>query len=112
MAERIADLGPDDVVMVVGIRRIVGKLRRYLQALSSSGVRVLLITDPSARVTPAYAHWTITCPVETPHVFDSYSGVLAVIRLLAFETFSKAGKPGRQYLETIESRHEQLAEFE
>jgi len=112
VAERIADLGPEDVVFVVGIRRIVGKLTRYLEALSRRGVRVLLITDPSARVTPAYASWTITCPVETPHVFDSYSGVLAVIRLLAFETFRKSGKPGREYLERIETQHEVLAEFE
>ena len=112
VAERIADLGPDDVVIVVGIRRIVGKLRRYLEAMSDRGVRVLLITDPSARVTPVYARWTITCPVETPHVFDSYSGVLAVIRLLAFETFRKAAKAGREYLEKIETQHEVLAEFE
>lgn len=112
VAERIADLGPEDVVVVVGIRRIVGKLKRYLETLSDSGVRVLLLTDPSARVTPAYARWTITCPVDTPHVFDCYAGVLAVIRLLAYETFMKSGSSGRKYLENIEIRHERLGEFE
>ena len=39
-------------------------------------------------------------------------GVLAVIRLLAFETFRKAAKAGREYLEKIETQHEVLAEFE
>ncbi len=112
VAERIADLGPDDVVVVVGIRRIVGKLKRYLETLADSGVSVLLLTDPSARITPAYARWTITCPVDTPHVFDSYAGVLAVLRLLAYETFVKSGTSGRKYLENIEARHEQLGEFE
>ncbi len=112
VAERIADLGEGDVVLVVGVRRIVGILKRYLEAISNTGASVLLITDPSARGIPAIARWTITCPVENSHVFDSYSGVLAVLRLLAFETFEKIGKPGREYMQKIEERHEELAEFE
>lgn len=112
VAERIADLGPGDLVLVVGLRRIVGKLRRYLEAIHATGADVLLITDPSARVTPAYARWTITCPVENPYVFDSYAGVLAVLRLLAFESFQKLGKKGRAHLEAIEVHHEKLGEFE
>ena len=112
VAERIADLGDGDVVLVVGVRRIVGILKRYLEAISNTGASVLLITDPSARGIPAIARWTITCPVENSHVFDSYSGVLAVLRLLAYETFEKIGKPGREYMQKIEERHEELAEFE
>ncbi len=112
LAERIADLGPGDMVLVVGVRRIVGKLRRYLQAIHETGADVLLVTDPSARVTPAYARWTITCPVENPYVFDSYTGVMAVLRLLAFCTFEKLGKRGRAHLEAVELHHEKLAEFE
>ncbi|MHC4222102.1 MAG: hypothetical protein ACYST9_06740 [Planctomycetota bacterium] len=79
------------MVVVIGIRRIVSKIKRYLEVLRQNNVRILLITDPSARVAPAYAQWTIACPVENPHVFDSYTGVLAVIRLLAFEAFRKSG---------------------
>lgn len=112
VAERIADLNERDIVVVIGIRRIVGKIKRYLEGLRQNNVRILLITDPSARVAPAYAQWTISCPVENPHVFDSYTGVLAVIRLLAFEAFRKSGLKGRQYMEEIESRHETLEEFE
>jgi DNA-binding MurR/RpiR family transcriptional regulator len=112
VAERIADLGKGDVVLVVGVRRMVGILKRYMKAISKTGASVLLITDPSVREIPAFARWTITCPVENPHVFDSYAGVLAVIRLLAYETFRKAGKPGRDYMQQIEAQHEELAEFE
>jgi DNA-binding MurR/RpiR family transcriptional regulator len=112
VAERIADLGKGDVVLVVGVRRMVGILKRYMKAISKTGASVLLITDPSVREIPAFARWTITCPVENPHVFDSYAGVLAVIRLLAYETFRRAGKPGRDYMQKIEAQHEELAEFE
>ena len=112
VAERIADLGEGDVVLVVGVRRIVGILKRYLEAISNTGAAVLLIIDPSARGIPAFARWTIACPVENPHIFDSYAGVLAVLRLLAYETFDKTGKSGRDYMQQIEARHEELAEFE
>ena len=112
VAERIADLGKGDLVLVVGVRRVVGILERYLEAISNTGADVLLITDPSARVIPAFARWTITCPVENLHAFDCYGGVLAVIRLLVYETFHKTGNLGRQYMEKIEAWHDELAEFE
>lgn len=112
VAERIADLGPEDVVLVVAVRRIVGKLRRYIEALSGRGVRVPLITDPSARVLPAHARWTLVCPVENAFGLDTYAGVLAVIRLLAVEAFRKSGAAGRVYLKRIEAAHEVLGEFD
>ncbi len=112
VAERLAELGKGDLVVIVGMRRVVGKLRHYLEAIADTEADVLLLTDPSARHLPARARWTITCPVENPYVFDSYAGVLAVLRLLAFETFQKLGKPGRAYLQRVECHHERLGEFE
>ncbi len=112
VTERTCDLGPGDVVVVVGLRRIVGTLRRHIVALSERDAKILLITDPSARIVPAYARWTITCPVETPHIFDSYSGVQAILRLLAYTCFKKSGKQGREYMEKMETLHEMLGEFE
>ncbi len=112
VTERTSDLGAEDVVVIVGLRRIVGVLKRYMKAMHERDVRILLITDPSARVVPTYAHWTITCPVKTPHMFDSYSGVQAVLRLLAYESFRKSGKKGRRYMERMEVQHKDLGEFE
>lgn len=112
VAERIADLTEEDLVVVIGVRRIVGNLKRYLSALNKRGVKILLLTDPSARVAPKFATWTITCQVENEFVFDCYSGVLAVVRLLAYETFVKSGKAGREYLKDIEEQHSVLGEFE
>ncbi len=112
VTERTSDLGADDVVVIVGLRRIVGVLKRYMKAMYERDVRILLITDPSARVVPSYARWTIICPVETPHMFDSYSGVQAVLRLLAYESFRKSGKKGRHYMERMEAQHKDMGEFE
>lgn len=112
VAQSTSDLGPDDLVVVIGLRRIIGGLRRYMEALSNRNVPILLITDPSARVVPAYARWTITCPVETAHVFDSYSGVQAILRLLAYQSFNKLGSKAREHMEKIEAQHEEMGEFE
>jgi len=112
LAERIADLREGDLLVLVGVRRLVAKLRRYAEAARSGGADILLLTDPSARITPAYARWTITCAVENPHILDSYVGVMGVLRLLAVETMHKLGRDGRERLQRIEALHESLGEFD
>lgn len=111
IAERIADLGPEDVVVVVALRRILAPMRSYVEAVRQTGAKILLISDPSVRILPSIVDWSVICPVETPHVFDSYSGPMAVLRLLAFEAFKKSGTQGRAYLSRIEAGHELLHEL-
>lgn len=112
IAERIADLGKGDVVMVVAVRRLVGKIHRYIEAITNTGADVLLLTDSSSAGKIHHARWTIVCPVENPNVFDSYVGVLSVIRLLAYESFIKSGRKGQEYMVAIEHQHDVLSEFD
>jgi DNA-binding MurR/RpiR family transcriptional regulator len=112
ITESTADLTSEDVVLVVGLRRILSSLKNEMEALHDRGVPILLLTDPSARVVPAFARWTLTCPVESPYLFDSYSGVQSVLRVLAYKSFQKAGKRGRAYMEAIEARHAESGAFE
>lgn len=112
ITESTADLTSEDVVLVIGLRRILSSLKSEMEALHDRGVPILLLTDPSARVVPAFARWTLTCPVESPYLFDSYSGVQSVLRVLAYKSFHKAGKRGRAYMEAIEARHAESGAFE
>ena len=112
ITESTADLTSEDVVLVIGLRRRLTSLKSEMQALHHRGVPILLITDPSARVMPAFARWTLTCPVESPFLFDSYSGVLSVLRILTYKSFQKSGKQGRTYMEAIEARHAETGAFE
>lgn len=112
LAERIADLRADDVLVVVGMRRLVTRFDRYIEAASRTGAAILLVTDPSARGIPAFARWTVRCSVENPHVLDSYAGAIALLRLLAVETMNKLGRAGRARLQQVESLHASLAEFD
>jgi DNA-binding MurR/RpiR family transcriptional regulator len=112
LAERIADLRSGDLLVLVGVRRLVDKLRRYAEAAQKAGAEILLLTDPSARVLPAFARWTIKCQVANPHVLDSYAGVMGILRLLAVETMNKLGRGGREHLQRIENLHEILGDFD
>jgi len=112
ITESTADLTSEDVVLVIGLRRILSSLKSEMEALHDRGVPILLLTDPSARVVPAFARWTVTCPVESPYLFDSYSGVQSVLRILAYKSFQKSGKRGRAYMEAIEARHADTSAFE
>ena len=112
LAERIADLRAGDILVLVGVRRTVAKLQRYVEAVRAAGAQIVLVTDPSAREIPRYANWTITCAVENPHILDSYAGVIGILRLLAVETMQKLGRTGRARLQSIETLHESLEEFD
>ena len=112
ITESTADLTSEDVVLVIGVRRILSSLKSEMASLHDRGVPILLLTDPSARVVPAFARWTLTCPVESPYLFDSYSGVQSVLRILAYKSFQKSGKRGRAYMQAIEARHAETGAFE
>jgi DNA-binding MurR/RpiR family transcriptional regulator len=110
-AEHLAGFKKGDLVVIVGVRRIVGKLRACIDILSDADVEILLIADASSLHLAQRARWTIVCPVENEHVFDSYSGVLGVLRLLAFTALQKAGKDGLAYMASIEDHHHRLNEL-
>lgn len=112
LAERLADLRTGDMLIAIGMRRLIAGFDRYLQAAGQSGADILLVTDPSVRGIPALARWTVRCAVENPHVLDSYASAMAVLRLLAVETMNRLGRTARTRLEEVETLHESLAEFD
>ncbi len=110
-AEHLATFGKGDVVVVIGVRRIVKRLRACIDILADAGVDIVLVADASSLRLARRARWTIVCPVENEHVFDSYSGVLGVLRILAFNTLQKSGSDGLAYMNRIEEHHERLKEI-
>ncbi|RVU86600.1 MurR/RpiR family transcriptional regulator [Leucothrix sargassi] len=112
MAEHIADLRPDDVVIVIGVRRRVKKLIDIMQAIKQTQAPILYLTDPTASKTSAYAKWTIKIPVSSSFLFDSYTSLMSFTRFLAIETFQASGEAGRNHLKNIENIHDNLNEFE
>ncbi|WP_282091793.1 MurR/RpiR family transcriptional regulator [Epibacterium ulvae] len=110
-AEHLAGFNKDDEVVIVGIRRIVSKLRACIDILADSGVDILLIADSSSLSLAHRARWTTVCPIGNEHVFDSCSSVLGVLRLLAFIALQKTGDEGLAYMASIENHHDRLNEL-
>lgn len=112
LAEGIAGLGKDDIVIIIGLRRRPAFFTAFVKATAATGSAIVLIADSGIRETPAHATWNISCTVETPQLVDSYLGAMAVIRALSLATVNSLGNDGRQYLLAIERLHEELSELE
>lgn len=109
--ESLAEFGSEDLLVVIGTRRRARRLGEVMRLVKEAGAPILYLTDPSARRTPAFATWTISCDLGE-FVYDSYVGVLSVLRFLAIEASRTAGPEGRHHLESIERYHEALHEFD
>jgi len=112
LAEGIAELGPQDVAVVVGLRRRPEQFNDIVRLLSDRGVKTLLIADKDLREAPAFAAWTFMCAVETPLPLDSYVGALTLFRMLITETASEIGDASVLYLNEVEALREALNELE
>lgn len=112
LAESVAGMSRDDLVIVIGVRRRVRELRAVMALIAKAGVPILYLTDPTARHTPGHATWTIRCHVASGFMFDSYVAAISVLRFLAIEAFRLSGKSARDHLKAVEHGHETLKAFE
>jgi DNA-binding MurR/RpiR family transcriptional regulator len=111
LAEGVAGVGKGDVVVAFGMRRRVRFFVPLLEALAAQGAEILLITDRSMRALPV-VRWSVLCSIETAQPIDSYTGALAITRLLALETLRRLGPKARQRLGSIEAAQNRLRELE
>lgn len=112
LAEGVAGVAKGDVVVAFGMRRRVRFFVPLLETLAAQDAEILLITDRSMRVPLPAVRWTILCSIETPQPIDSYTGAVAITRLLALETLRRLGLKARQRLGRIEAAQNQLRELE
>ena len=110
MAEYMAELQPDDVLFVLGFRRRVPGIRQAIAAAARNGIRVVFVTDPTARPN-RFATWTISCEVRGKDPFDGYVSAISMLHFLSVALVERMGQTGREHLTRIESLHEEFDEF-
>jgi DNA-binding MurR/RpiR family transcriptional regulator len=110
LAEYMAELRPDDLLVVLGFRRRIPDVERAMDSAAAAGVPVLLITDPTARLGSG-ATWTVRCEVRGEDLFDRYSAAMSFLHFLAVAVVARTGAAGRRRLALIEGRHEDLDAF-
>ena len=111
-AEGISALGPDDLVIVIGLRRRPTGFARLVEAIAAQKCRVLLVADQTVREAPAQATWTLDCVVDTPHFADSYVGAMALLRLVVLEVRRALGARGNAHLAEVDALRDRLGELE
>ena len=111
LAEHIASMSQDDVVIIIGFRRRVPAMRRFMETVAARGVPMAYLTDPTVRETASLARWTLIAHVAGIDVFDSYSAALSLIHYMSTAVVTRTGAKGRKRLQNIEALHDQVKDF-
>ncbi len=111
LAEDFIDISPEDIVVVVGLRRRVLVTTPAIDLAQSLCSRVLLITDAKYQGISAKATWVIRVRIQGVSLFDSYVGVLSIMNFICTAVAEQLKGPGRQRLKQIDAVHRQLNEL-
>lgn len=112
LAEELVDITPADLVVVVAFRRRPRVIRPVLEALQKQGVPVVAISEPQAAGMTTLARWHLGVPLDSVSAFDSYSGAMSLVNLLANALLHNALAEGRQRIHQIASLYTELDELE
>lgn len=112
LAEELVDLTPEDCVVAVAFRRRPRVIRPLLAQLKKQNIPVLLISEPQASGLSAQARWHLTTPLDSVSAFDSYSGAMSLVNLLANAVLHNTLSEGRQRIHHIAALYGELDELE
>ncbi|QWA13574.1 MurR/RpiR family transcriptional regulator [Sodalis ligni] len=112
LAEHMAALGPQDMVICVGLRRRMPALEAAMNTLQELGVPMLYISDVLAGKPAKHARWVLRCHTDGSLIFDSTVSLSAVCNLLCSLVARSMGKVSNDHLAAIEALHQSLDELE
>ena len=111
LAEDLADLGPDDVLLVMDFRRRVTLLKPIVEHANRVDAKVVVLTDPTATELPARSDLVLRCVNNGSAVFDSYVAAISLINHLCSALARKLGPAARERLQHIEQLHEHYGDL-
>lgn len=108
LAEALVGLGPQDVVLAIGLRRRVPGFATALQAANAAQAKTILLTDPTGVADVPFAHWILTCHCQGSSMFDSYVGAVSLLNFMAAQLAQVLGESGLDRLKGVEQWHGRL----
>lgn len=112
VAEEVAGLGVDDVVVVVAFRRRTPDAAALLRHAAAQGVPVVLLTDPTGPFPSSGTVHRVAVPVDGPGAFDSYAAVMTTVAVLADGVLARRGSAGRRRVREVVDGLDALAELD
>jgi len=110
LAESAATFGPEDVVILLFLRRASSAARAVVETASTAKSQVAVIGD-AADLEALPARWRFACATSSNGPLLNHTGVIAVCNLIATRTLETSGVSGRRRMEQIEEMHDQLGEL-
>ncbi|MFJ4220418.1 MurR/RpiR family transcriptional regulator [Curtobacterium luteum] len=111
LGEDLADLGADDVVVIVSIRRHAAVIGPLVEHCAATGADVVVLTDPTGAVHAAAARTVVVCPVDSPSAFDSLAAAAAVVAAVANDVYEAAGPDARERVAAVADAYAHLHEL-
>jgi len=112
LAEHLAALNSQDVVICVGLRRRMPALEAAMNALAEREVPMLYIADVLSGKPARHAQWVVRCHTDSSLLFDSTAALSGVCNLLCSLVARQMGKTSNDYLAQVEALHQSLDELE
>ena len=83
LADRLLQIGSDDILLVIDVRRYVCSTLYAAQTFSERSAQVLLLGDSETSPLAGMANFGIYCPVEGASLFDSYTALMFTANALS-----------------------------
>jgi len=112
LSEELAEVTPDDMVVVMAFRRRPRIIRPLLQQLKNDRIPTLVMCEPQAHAVIALARWQLCAPLDSVSAFDSYASANSLINLLANAVLHESLSEGRQRIHQIADLYRHLDELE
>lgn len=110
LGEHLASVGPDDCVILIGLRRRVAVTEQLLDLVAASRATLALITDEGLE-SDRRARWHFRCHTASSGPLFNHVSVMALCHLLAMRTIVLSGAQGRARLRRIETANDALDEL-
>ncbi|MEZ5926033.1 MAG: MurR/RpiR family transcriptional regulator [Hyphomicrobiaceae bacterium] len=102
LIDRLADIGPRDVLVVYDYRRYQADVVRFAEQSAGRGARLVLFTDRWKSPLARHARVTLTVPTETTSPFDTMVTPLAQTEAVVAGLTAALGSSWRERAEVIE----------
>ncbi len=107
-ADRLADLGRNDVVVLFDIRRHSTTIGRFAEAAAARGADIILLTDQRETPSTPHARILLTAEVRTEGTWDSTAALFALTEALIARVSALAGPKLEKRLAAIEELRKAL----
>lgn len=111
LAEDLASLGKDDVLLVADFRRRAAMLQTIVEAGRAAGAALVFLSGAGLAALSRPGDVAITCLTEGASLFDSYVAPVSLVNFLASSVARELGGAGRERLEDIEKLHAVLGDL-